>query len=93
MYTSVKYAGPPIYYKRKIFEQEDEAFAGSFAVDFAVDIEKHPEVVDLKDDELPIRTTYFDEAGEGAFKGSDDSKPMLIVLHGLSGGSYEIYLR
>ena len=25
--------------------------------------------------------------------GSDDDKPMLICLHGLSGGSYEIYLR
>ena len=42
------------------------------------------------------RTTYFTEdewKQEGAGAGSLDRKPMLVVLHGLSGGSHEVYLR
>lgn len=43
---------------------------------------------------LPPRTTYFSNADFAAFEaGSDDDKPLLICLHGLSGGSYETYLR
>jgi predicted alpha/beta-fold hydrolase len=86
MLTAVKVDGPPIYYKRKIFENEDPDYAGSFAVDFVVD--KYSE----SDSSLPIRTTYFnDEEFDGI--ASDDTRPMLVVLHGLSGGSYEIYLK
>ncbi len=86
MWTVVKNDGPPVYYKRKLFDAENPAFAGSFAVDFVV-----PKNSDI-DDTLPIRTTYFNDAEfEGI--GSLDSKPMLVVLHGLSGGSYEIYLK
>lgn len=44
------------------------------------------------DTTLPIRTAYFSEA-EFSSVGSDDNRPMLVVLHGLSGGSYEIYLK
>lgn len=76
----------PIYYKRHVFEAEDSAFAGSFAVDFAV------EKYEGGDEELPPRTTYYaDELVQGL--GSLDDKPMLVTLHGLSGGSHEIYLR
>ncbi|KAJ5046658.1 uncharacterized protein L3040_003892 [Drepanopeziza brunnea f. sp. 'multigermtubi'] len=86
MWTSVKNDGPPICYKRKIFEAEDPAYAGTYAVDFVVP------TLSEKDETLPIRTTYFsDEAFQEI--GSLDSKPMLVVLHGLSGGSYEIYLK
>ncbi|TVY60745.1 putative esterase [Lachnellula suecica] len=86
MLTAVKVDGPPVYYKRKIFEAEDPAYAGSFAVDFVV--RKYEGV----DNTLPIRTTYFkDEEFEGI--ASTDTRPMLVVLHGLSGGSYEIYLK
>ncbi|KAI9813019.1 MAG: hypothetical protein M1832_006410 [Thelocarpon impressellum] len=76
----------PIYYKRKIFEHEDPTYAGTFAVDFVVD--KFAE----EDATLPSRTVYF---GEEEFErvGSLDSKPMLVTLHGLSGGSHEFYLR
>lgn len=44
---------------------------------------------------LPPRTTYFTDAEFSALGGADDddSKPLLICLHGLSGGSYETYLR
>ncbi|GAB7354861.1 hypothetical protein MBLNU459_g5236t1 [Dothideomycetes sp. NU459] len=86
-YTTVKEHGPPIIYKRKIFSSDDDRFAGTFAVDFVVH-----EASPTTDDTLPPRTTYFSEA-EFAGVGSTDSKPMLISLHGLSGGSHEIYLR
>lgn len=86
-WTAVKAAGPPIVYKRQIFESDDPRFAGTFAVDF-VSHKQAPE----EDSTLPPRTTYFTE-DEFANIGSDDTKPMLITLHGLSGGSHEIYLR
>jgi uncharacterized protein len=86
MLTAVKVDGPPIYYKRKLFEAENSDYEGSFAVDFVV--KKYSE----SDSTLPIRTTYFkDEEFDGI--ASLDTRPMLIVLHGLSGGSYEIYLK
>ncbi|KAK1756886.1 Alpha/Beta hydrolase protein [Echria macrotheca] len=86
MWTAVKEEGPRIYYRRRIFDADHKTYTGSFAVDFVVD--QHPDT----DETLPPRTAYF---SEDAFSkiGSDDDKPMLIVLHGLSGGSYEIYLR
>lgn len=86
MWTSLKNDGPPIYYKRKLFEAKDPEYRGSFAVDFVVKPNAD------KDESLPIRTTYFTEA-EGEGIGSLDTQPMLVVLHGLSGGSYEIYLK
>lgn len=86
MYTAVKEHGPQIYYKRKIFDADHKTYAGTFAVDFVV-----PQHKDF-DEELPPRTAFYSEE-EFAGIGSDDSKPMLIALHGLSGGSHEIYLR
>ncbi|KAF1353581.1 Alpha/Beta hydrolase protein [Delphinella strobiligena] len=88
-WTAVKAEGPPIIYKRKIFESEDPRFAGAFTVDFV----QHTPAKEV-DESLPPRTTYFtDSEYAGLEKGSDDRKPMLISLHGLSGGSHEIYLR
>ncbi|KAI0598039.1 Alpha/Beta hydrolase protein [Biscogniauxia sp. FL1348] len=89
MWTAAKAHGPPIHYKRRIFEAENKAFDGTFTVDFAV-TDKSPSAE--VDETLPPRTTYFDDA-ELLAMGSDDSRPMLVVLHGLSGGSHEIYLR
>lgn len=76
----------PIYYKRKIFEAEDPALAGIFAVDFTVS--PYHET----DESLPPRTTHYNDK-EVVELGCLDTKPMLIALHGLSGGSHEIYLR
>lgn len=86
IWTSVlKTDGPPLHYKRKIFEAEDARFEGSFTVDFV------SAPFSETDDTLPIRTTYFkDEEFEGI--ASLDSRPMLVALHGLSGGSYEVYI-
>jgi predicted alpha/beta-fold hydrolase len=84
--TVLKPAGPPVYYKRHLFEADDPTVEGTFAVDFVV--EPYAET----DDTLPARTTYFEDKSFDGI-GSLDTKPMLIGLHGLSGGSYEIYLR
>ena len=85
-WTVVKSKEIPVYYKRKVFEADDPAFVGSFAVDFVV------KPYEESDASLPPRTTYYEDA-EFENIGSLDDKPMLVALHGLSGGSHEIYLR
>lgn len=82
----MKSDGPPVYYKRKVFESDDQNYEGSFAVDFVAS--KFSET----DDTLPPRTTYLSDK-EFDVLPSDDTRPMLIALHGLSGGSHEVYLR
>ncbi|KAF3770769.1 AB-hydrolase YheT [Cryphonectria parasitica EP155] len=86
MWTAVGKAAPHIYYRRQIFESNHANYTGTFAVDFTMPAHQD------HDDKLPPRTAYFKD-GHFEAMGSDDSRPMLIVLHGLSGGSYEIYLR
>lgn len=85
-WTVVKSQDVPIYYKRKVFEAEDPRYAGTFAVDFVVE-----PYGDVQSD-MPPRTTHY---SEDEFKeiASLDTKPMLVTLHGLSGGSHELYLR
>ncbi|OAA60445.1 alpha beta hydrolase fold family [Niveomyces insectorum RCEF 264] len=81
-------AAPPIHYRRKIFAANHTTYSGTFAVDFAA----RPH--DDADPTLPPRTGYFTEAQLAVVeRGSDDHRPMLLVLHGLTGGSYETYLR
>lgn len=86
MWTATKPHGPPVYYRRKLFEADEKSYPGTYAVDFVV--KPHEEV----DSTLPRRTVYYTD-DELANLGSDDTRPMLVVLHGLSGGSHEIYLR
>ncbi|EGW32985.1 uncharacterized protein SPAPADRAFT_60313 [Spathaspora passalidarum NRRL Y-27907] len=43
--------------------------------------------------ELPPRTEYMNPELEPTIIDNSDDKPLLIVLHGLSGGSYEAYIR
>lgn len=90
----------PVYYKRKVFESELPVFTGQYAVDFAVKPYDMPAEGELTDqareytlpEGLPPRTSFYSNE-EFANIGSYDSKPMLVLLHGLSGGSHEIYLR
>ena len=108
-WTAWSPTGPHIHYKRRVFSAEDPRFGGHFAADFVVAASRHettPHADDvglkegeLQDDptgvghlELPPQTTYFTN-GQFQALASTDSKPLLIVLHGLSGGSYEAYLR
>lgn len=90
----------PIYYKRKIFKSDSLAYPGHFAVDFVVprfEMPNGPQVIDAAGrftlpGGLPPRTALFTEY-ELSKLPSDDIRPMLVVLHGLSGGSHEEYLR
>lgn len=85
-WTVVKGKDPLVYYKRKVFTAECPAYKGSFVVDFVVP--PHTET----DVSLPPRTTNFSD-NELRRLGSDDNKPMLVTMHGLTGGSQEAYLR
>ncbi|KAH9901995.1 carboxylesterase-like protein [Xylariomycetidae sp. FL2044] len=78
--------GPEIYYRRKIFEADHAEFNGSFAVDFV------SAPFEGGDDTLPRKIRYFKE-DELAHLGSNDERPMLVIMHGLTGGSHETYLR
>ena len=69
-WTVVKSQDIPIYYKRRLFEAEDPAYAGTFEVDFVV-----PEYEDT-DSSLPPRTSFFDPS-ELEDLGSSDDTPML----------------
>jgi predicted alpha/beta-fold hydrolase len=86
MWTVLKSQDIPIYYKRHVFENEDPVYAGTYAVDFVA------RPYEGADPTLPERTTYFLD-NEFEKIASSDSRPMLVVLHGLSGGSHELYLR
>jgi predicted alpha/beta-fold hydrolase len=96
MYTARPDPGPPINYKRRIFDSDHSVYPGIFAVDFVVSKEEGVEAEhkekNVDDPALPVRTTNF-TAAEWDDIGSDDDKPMIIALHGLSGGSHEVYLR
>ncbi|CAG8165466.1 unnamed protein product [Penicillium salamii] len=99
-WTTLKHDNVPVYYKRRMFESENPGFAGHYAMDFVVapyDMPQDPELTDqarkhTQDSGMPPRTSFFSEEEFTALP-SDDTKPMLIVLHGLSGGSHEVYLR
>ncbi|KAL2871287.1 putative hydrolase, alpha/beta fold family [Aspergillus lucknowensis] len=99
-WTAVKFDKVPVYYKRRVFEADSVRYQGQFAVDFVVEpyeAPKNPEATDAErkytlPSGLPERTAMLSE-DEFAALPSDDTKPMLVVLHGLSGGSHELYLR
>lgn len=75
-----------IRYKRKLFESDNELYPGAFAVDFV----DHGEDDFDEDPSLPPLTAYYRD--DEVLK-SMDHRPMLIVLHGLCGGSYEPYVK
>lgn len=101
-WTVVNSEAPVIYYKRRTFVAEDHTYAGHFAVDFVScppTLLRRFEDNDPQDDPtgightyLPPRTSYFSQSAFDSLR-SIDRKPVVIVLHGLSGGSYETYIR
>ncbi|KAJ5657988.1 uncharacterized protein N7484_001637 [Penicillium longicatenatum] len=99
-WTVYKHDNVPVYYKRKVFESDTQMLMGQYAIDFVVKPYDMPPEGELTDQDrkytqpsgLPPRTSFYSEA-EFANLPSDDSKPMLVLLHGLSGGSHELYLR
>lgn len=67
----------------------------TFAVDYVVPKGRDPDHEQFRPESqkhtLPPRTEYLDPSKEqGLF---DDEKPLVVALHGLAGGSYELYLR
>ncbi|KAK3696310.1 hypothetical protein LTR37_018046 [Vermiconidia calcicola] len=108
-WTATNRGGPPVHYKRRVFSAENPKFDGTFAVDFVVAPPKEkdeaavdggPEDEGLREDpagvghhRLPPRTTYFTDKEFESLPSASSTKPLLIALHGLSGGSYEVYLR
>ncbi|KAG2418762.1 hypothetical protein HFD88_001863 [Aspergillus terreus] len=99
-WTTMKFDNVPVYYKRRVLQANTPMLTGHFAVDFVTEPYEVPQDGPRTDPErkytqpsgLPERTAFFTEE-EFAALPSDDTKPMLVVLHGLSGGSHELYLR
>lgn len=97
-----------ICYKREIITVKEKTYdvdgdetnydawkgKSTFAVDYAVQHNTDSNHMNYKPDsqinDLPPRTQYKNPNVE-IF--TDDSRPLLIVLHGLSGGSFESYVR
>lgn len=67
----------------------------TFAVDYVVPEGTDPEHLNYKPEsqvrDLPPRTEYLNPEKEQALL--DNEKPLVVALHGLSGGSYESYIR
>ena len=92
--------GDQVYYARKLLGMPD---GGTVSLDLVLESESHfkkglrvdEEIKRRKDyvKNLPSRTRYMRADEEPDLLSSDDSRPMLIALHGLSGGSHESYLR
>ena len=84
----------PIYYKRRTFHSNDPDYEGCFAVDFVVPRSEW-ESSTGEAGVMPLTRLFTEsEWATGPIgQGSQDTKPMLVVLHGLSGGSHEVYLR
>ncbi len=76
----------PIYHKRWMFEQANNLYPGEFTVDFVVEPSSE------FDDASRFQTAKLTEE-EFKEMASLDAKPMLVVLHGMNGGSHESYLR
>ncbi|CBX97042.1 similar to medium-chain fatty acid ethyl ester synthase/esterase 1 [Plenodomus lingam JN3] len=99
MYTAVKDPGPPIHYKRQIFTSDHPVYPGTFAIDFVVSPTKASSPAADADADtassptLPERTTNFLPEEWTSLPNPTDTTPMLIALHGLTGGSHEVYLR
>ena len=82
-WTTVSHDDAAVYYKTHVFQADNPSFSGSFAVDFAVSC------YEGSVDSLPPRTTHYTRMQVDELR-SDDNRPMLVILHGLSGGSHEL---
>ncbi|ANZ74855.1 BA75_03233T0 [Komagataella pastoris] len=93
-----------IYYGRRVLNYAD---GGSGTADFVISRKQFEEeepgippksqcvqtdTGELVEPVLPPRTRFMNEV-ELKNQVSDDTRPMLVVLHGLSGGSHEAYVR
>jgi predicted alpha/beta-fold hydrolase len=89
-----------VYYARKLLGMNDGGTVGFDVVleseaQFKKGIEVDDAVKQRKDyvKNLPPQIRYMRAEEESELLSSDDDRPMLIALHGLSGGSHESYVR
>lgn len=90
IWTAFSTSAPDIHYKRKTFVSDHDLFHGTFAVDFVTrhcNVEKNAACASL-----PPRTRYFTTKELHSLP-SLDKRPMLVILHGMCGGSNDAYLR
>jgi predicted alpha/beta-fold hydrolase len=88
--TTMASGDTPVHYRRHVFESDHEVYSGQFTVDFVY----HPKTEPPRDKALPPRTHNFTDAEWEEYTGNaEDDSPMLITMHGLSGGSHEEYVR
>ena len=90
----------PVLYARKLLTMHD---GGTVGLDIVLDseaqymkgLEVDEELKQRKDyvKNLPPRIRYMQVAEEAELLQSEDERPMLVSLHGLSGGSHESYVR
>lgn len=81
-----------IYYERYVLEHED---GGNNALDFAVRTSKDLSLAEYEESGsrgLPARTVYMTDA-ENQSIGSSTEGLLIVLLHGLAGGSHEHYVR
>lgn len=95
----------PIHYKRHVLKSETPNDPGTFSIDVVIPAPEEPieatqtptaskKVLSENDpDYFPPRTTFFTEDEFEAWKSDDETNPLVIALHGLSGGSHETYVR
>lgn len=86
IWAAVRPDAPVVYYRRRVFQCHHKVFPGTFTVDFVVD------PFEKSESQPNLYTTYFSEEEFERIRSSDND-PMLVVLHGLAGGSQETYLR
>jgi predicted alpha/beta-fold hydrolase len=79
-----------IHYKRRLWQSDHKTYSGSFTTDWVV---PKPKVPLAREKSLPHRTHNYTEEEWSAMLDAKDDRPLLIVLHGLSGGSHEQYIR
>jgi predicted alpha/beta-fold hydrolase len=89
-----------VYYARKLLEMNDGGTVGLDVVletqaQYKKGLKVDEELTHRKDyvKNLPPQIRYMQQAEEAELLSSDDSRPMLIAFHGLSGGSHESYVR
>jgi uncharacterized protein len=80
----------PIHYKRQVFQSDSVTYPGQFAVDFVI---PKPEKLEPRHRSLPPRTHDFTEAEFDKFCATENGSPIIIGMHGISGGSHEQYIR
>lgn len=85
LWTCFQDQTPSVYFMRKTFLAEEEAFAGSFTVDFVTGAFKGEYA------KFPPRTRPLIEGDFCQMK--DNPSPIVVILHGLNGGSHESYIQ